>query len=172
MPYSLVIADDVRITRNSLTESIDWGSLGFHVQASFSDGAQVIDYLKSNPLDALLIDLKMIRVSGLEVAAYIHSHSLPTKVVHATYTQSDKEFDRQLNEAINGITAIEEITSQQKDYLVALMNEAKSSVDESQKQVCKGKFDAFMLGIGDVSVKVISVLSGLSSIARFFGLGA
>lgn len=82
--YSLVIADDVKIMRESLEKIVDWESLGFKLEAVFSDGAQVIEYLKNNPLDVLLIDLKMITVSGLDVAAFIYEHSLPTKVVILT----------------------------------------------------------------------------------------
>ena len=84
MAYSLIIADDVKIMRDSLTHIVDWDALGFDLKTSFSDGAQVLEYLKDNPLDVLLIDIKMIKISGLDVAAFIHIHSLPTKVIILT----------------------------------------------------------------------------------------
>ena len=84
MTYSLIIADDVKMMRNSLANIIDWNALGYELRASFSDGAQVLEYLKDNPLDVLLIDIKMIKVSGLDVASFVYEHSLPTKVIILT----------------------------------------------------------------------------------------
>lgn len=92
-------------------------------------------------------------------------------IIEATNTISSGEFNQQIDEAIRKIKAIEEITLQQKEFLITIMNEAKSSTKESEKQLCRGKFEAFMHGAGSASLKVISALSGLSSIARFFGLG-
>jgi len=91
--------------------------------------------------------------------------------VQTTNIVSKGEFERQLKEAIEKINDIEEMTLQQKKELIAIMYEAKSSVDETQQKICKNKFEAFMLQIGSVAFKVISVLSELSSIAQFFGFG-
>ena len=92
--YSLIIADDEKIMRNSLSDIIKWDELGFAIKYTFTDGVQVLEYLKDNPVDALLVDIQMIKVSGLEVAEFIHKNSLPTKVVLLT-GHRDFEYARQ-----------------------------------------------------------------------------
>ena len=94
MSYSLVIADDERIIRKSLSEIVKWDEFGFDLKAVFDDGAQVLEYLKDHPVDCLIIDIQMIKVSGLEVAKFIHDNSLPTKVILLT-GHKNFEFARQ-----------------------------------------------------------------------------
>jgi len=76
--------------RKSLSDIVKWDELGFTLSAVFSDGAHVLEYLKDNPTDCLLIDIEMIKVSGLQVAEFIHKNSLPTKIVFLT---GHKNFD-------------------------------------------------------------------------------
>ncbi|MCL2085628.1 GA module-containing protein [Candidatus Saccharibacteria bacterium] len=82
----------------------------------------------------------------------------------------DSNFNQQIDEAIDRIDALKEITLQQREDLKEIMNEAKS-LEEPQRQKSKVRFEKFMCGTGDISLKVISVLSDLSSIAQFFGFG-
>ena len=84
MGYSLIIADDEKFARESLAKIVKWDELGFDLIDSYCDGAQVLEHLKDHPVDCLLIDIQMIKVSGLEVAEFIHKNSLPTKVVFLT----------------------------------------------------------------------------------------
>ncbi len=82
--YSLVIAEDEQIMRNGLTRMVNWKELGFSVAAVFSDGSEVLDYLKENMPDVLLMDIEMIRVTGLEVAKFVAENKLPVKVILLT----------------------------------------------------------------------------------------
>lgn len=82
--YSLVIAEDEKMMRESLVKLVDWASLGFAMEAAFSDGAQLIDYLRTHIPDVVLTDIQMIRVDGMEVARFIHEHNLPTCVILLT----------------------------------------------------------------------------------------
>ena len=82
--YSLVIAEDEKMMRESLVKLVDWASLGFTMEAAFSDGAQLIDYLRTHIPDVVLTDIQMIRVDGMEVARFIHEHNLPTCVILLT----------------------------------------------------------------------------------------
>lgn len=79
--YTLVIAEDEPAARTRLVNMINWAELGFHVEAAFSDGKEVLDYLKFNTPDALLTDIKMTAVSGIQIAQYIHEHKIDTHVV-------------------------------------------------------------------------------------------
>ncbi len=90
MCYTAVIADDEEDICLGLTEMVDWSSLGFTVLASVSDGRDVIEILKTEKVDLVLTDIKMTFVSGLEVAEYIFTNSLPTRTIILT---GYKEFD-------------------------------------------------------------------------------
>ena len=81
MSYSLIIADDEQMMRNGLTNVIKWEELGFSLERVFSDGSEVLEYLKQNIADVMLIDIKMTKVSGIEVAKFIFQNKLPIKVI-------------------------------------------------------------------------------------------
>lgn len=79
--YKIVIADDETAIRRGMSNFIDWASLGFEVAADFEDGGEVIEYLKENRVDVVLTDIRMITVSGLEVAEYVQQNCPDTFVV-------------------------------------------------------------------------------------------
>ncbi len=79
--YKLVIADDERRIREGLKNVVDWRSLGFEIVETFSDGQEVIEYLEYMIPDVILTDIKMINISGVEVAKYVFEKKLPCKVV-------------------------------------------------------------------------------------------
>ncbi len=65
--YKLVIVEDEEHIRHSLESLIPWQEMGFQVVATFSDGMDALKYLKDNPCDALLTDIMMNRMTGLEM---------------------------------------------------------------------------------------------------------
>lgn len=88
--YSIVIADDEKIIRSGLSKAIDWEGIGFSVRGVFSDGSEILDFLKQDVPDAILTDIKMSRVSGIDVARYVFENQLPCKVV---FLSGYKEFE-------------------------------------------------------------------------------
>ena len=70
--FKLIIVEDEKKVRDGLSSIVDWYSLGFSVAGLFEDGDEAIDYLKSNSVDVILTDIKMARISGLELAGYVH----------------------------------------------------------------------------------------------------
>lgn len=87
--YSLVIAEDEFTTRRALANMIRWNELGFRVDGEFSDGKELLDYLKSNVPDVILTDIKMTQVGGLEIARLVWEQNLPVQVV---FLSGHKEF--------------------------------------------------------------------------------
>lgn len=65
--YTLIIVDDDEMIRRGMEKVIDWKRLGFQVRASFSDPSEAYQYLKENPVDVILTDMKMTGMSGLEL---------------------------------------------------------------------------------------------------------
>ncbi|MBE5039703.1 response regulator transcription factor [Ructibacterium gallinarum] len=79
--YQVVIADDEILFRKKLREMIDWEALDFEVAAAFGNGQRVMEYVKENPVDVVLTDIRMSPVSGLELAQYLHEDFPHVKVV-------------------------------------------------------------------------------------------
>lgn len=79
--YSLVIVEDEFITRRALVNMVKWNELGFRVDGEFTDGQELLDYLKRNTPDVILTDIKMTNVSGIEIARLVADQNLPIQVV-------------------------------------------------------------------------------------------
>ncbi len=88
--YKMIVVDDEKYIRNGLTKFINNENLGFNVVENFSDGLEAIEYINSNIIDVVLTDIRMLQVSGLEVAKYIYENELDIKVI---IISGHKEFD-------------------------------------------------------------------------------
>ena len=65
--YRLVIVEDEERIRHSLEKLIPWEKMGFEVVRAFSDGMDALKYLQDNSCDAVLTDIMMNRMTGLEM---------------------------------------------------------------------------------------------------------
>lgn len=143
--YSLVIAEDELMTRRGLVNMVKWQEIGFQVDGEFSDGEELLLYLKTNMPDVILTDIKMSRVSGLEIARFVAEQNLPVQVVFLSgykdfeYAQSAVEY-RVLHYLVKPIsipklkeifTSIREKLDQQN----ALQNAMLNRVDHYQKLI-------------------------------------
>jgi len=79
--YSLLIVDDEEIVRRGLAETLDWESLGFRVSGTARNGKEALDILECGGVDAVLADIRMPHMSGLELAAEIRVRHPDTRVV-------------------------------------------------------------------------------------------
>ena len=98
--YSLVITEDDDIIREGLVSFINSADLGFKVVASFDDGEETIEYLGKNETDVVLTDIKMLKVSGIEVAEYVFKNKLSTKVI---FISAYEEFEFAQKALENGV---------------------------------------------------------------------
>lgn len=96
--YSLLIAEDELTTRNGLVHMVKWNEIGYRVDGEFSDGQELLEYLKNHMPDVILTDIKMSRVSGLDIAKFVYENHLPVQVVFLSgykdfeYAQSAVEY--------------------------------------------------------------------------------
>ena len=79
--YKVIIADDEIRTRKFIINILKNRLSDFQIVGDFSDGREIIEYLKSNSVDVVLCDIKMIDVSGIEVAKWIYHNMPKIKVV-------------------------------------------------------------------------------------------
>ena len=80
--YHLLIVDDEEPLRIILeSELSDTGE--FTIQTAM-DGAQAINLIQAKVFDVILLDIRMPRVSGLEVLQFVHDYSPATQVIILT----------------------------------------------------------------------------------------
>src|SRR5690606_33526620 len=78
----ILVVDDDRAVRDSLRRSLEFN--GYSVDLA-SDGAQALEMIDANRPDAMVLDVMMPRVDGLEVARRLRSRGddLPIQVLTA-----------------------------------------------------------------------------------------
>ncbi len=79
--FKLVIVEDEDNIRHSLECFIPWQEIGFQVVGAFGDGSDALAYLRENPCDAVLTDILMSRMSGLEMIQQLHEMQPSIRVV-------------------------------------------------------------------------------------------
>lgn len=79
--YKLIIVDDESGARDILIQYVKEFIIDFRIMGVFGDGEDAIEFLKSNDVDVVLTDVKMPKISGLEIAKYVYENKPRTKVV-------------------------------------------------------------------------------------------
>jgi len=79
--FNLIIVDDevstIEFLKNYITDFVN----DFNVVGCFQDGEEAVDYLKDHNVDVVLSDIRMPKMSGIEVAEYIYNNHPQIKVV-------------------------------------------------------------------------------------------
>lgn len=88
--YNLIIVDDEPIMWRTLSAYIENNISSFSVDATFSDAFFALDYIKSNPVDVVITDVRMPQMSGLDLAKHIHQ-TIPS--CHTIIISGYREFD-------------------------------------------------------------------------------
>lgn len=79
--YRLIIADDEHGIRENLVSLVHWEGLGFQVVGEAGNGREVLALIERLHPDALLMDIKMPYMTGIDVAQHVHANRLPVRVV-------------------------------------------------------------------------------------------
>ena len=82
--YRLLIVDDEDVIRDGLVNTIDWKSMGFSVVSTARNGREALDILETVQPDVILADIRMPRLSGIELAKSIQTDYPEIKVVILT----------------------------------------------------------------------------------------
>ena len=77
----LIIADDERIIRESISTLIDWGSLGIELAGVCSDGIEAYNMILDECPDIVLTDIRMPGLSGLDLIERISQTDLSIQFV-------------------------------------------------------------------------------------------
>jgi two-component system response regulator YesN len=79
--YKIVIADDEKIIREALCNTVPWESWGYEVVGVAKNGQEAVELLNKYQPDVFLTDVRMPKMDGLEVAGYINKSNLKIKIV-------------------------------------------------------------------------------------------
>lgn len=74
MAIHVLIADDEFFIRQRLKKIIPWEELGLTFAGEAQDGQEVLRLLKEQPIDILILDIKMPRMDGICAANLIHQN--------------------------------------------------------------------------------------------------
>ena len=90
----LVIVDDESILLQGLLETYDWNDMGFEVVGSAMSGEQAIQVIEDKRPDVVLSDIRMKKISGLQVIEEIHKKGIDCMFIMLT-AYKDFEYARE-----------------------------------------------------------------------------
>jgi two-component system response regulator YesN len=79
--YKLVLVDDEAEIRNGLAQYFPWQQIGFNIVETFDNGLDALNYMESRPVDALLCDISMPLMTGLELVQKLYERGIKTKIL-------------------------------------------------------------------------------------------
>mgnify|MGYP000798365077 CR=1 FL=1 len=65
----VLLVDDEPFILQGIKVIIDWEKEGFEIVGTAGNGSEAVEFLKSNPVDLILADIKMPVMNGLEWTA-------------------------------------------------------------------------------------------------------
>lgn len=127
--YKLIILDDEPMISEQLPIAYDWADMGFEVVASFDSGKKALDYIRENPIDVLLTDIKMPDISGIDIANICHDEYPDICVI---FISAFREFDYAIHALSSGV--IDYILKPiDEDALRNALNKAKKHLSNQQR---------------------------------------
>lgn len=79
--YKLIIVEDELQMNRQLTKILDWENIGFEIAASFENGADAMEYINKHHVDAVLTDIRVPMISGVELSKICHTEHPEIKFV-------------------------------------------------------------------------------------------
>ena len=75
----VIIVDDEQFIAQGLQALIDWNAAGYEVAAVLSDGQEALEYIKKLPVDLVITDVMMPKMTGLELLETVRRENLSKK---------------------------------------------------------------------------------------------
>lgn len=76
MAYSLVLVDDEDWILSGLQNAVEWEKIGFQVTGAFTNGREALEFMLTNPPDAVLTDIKMPIQDGISLIKELRAAGL------------------------------------------------------------------------------------------------
>jgi len=148
--FKLIIIDDEPLLLDTLSSAAKWENYGFELCASFYDSSKAMEYIKKNHVDVVFSDIRMPKVSGIDLAKFCYENYPDIKLVLVS-AYSDFEYARQalkynVVEYITKPFTSEELTNlliKLKEELSRVNNKATFSQIPTQLRLYKILMDIF-----------------------------
>lgn len=124
--YKLLVVDDEYEIRNGLCRYFPWDEIGFEVVGQAENGKQALDFLEKNPIDVVLSDIKMPVMSGIDLAAELHSRKSKVKIV---FLSGYRDFEYVQKALVYGAKNYI-VKSTKYNELVGVFKKVKEELDE------------------------------------------
>ncbi|MBL7005496.1 MAG: response regulator [Spirochaetia bacterium] len=80
-PVTVLLVDDEKKIRQGLLQIVNWDDLGYKVSGSCENGYEAVLFIQKNPVDVVITDIKMPRMSGIELMDYLRIHNPEIKII-------------------------------------------------------------------------------------------
>ncbi|GIN71614.1 putative two-component response regulator [Bacillus sp. J14TS2] len=79
--YKILLVDDEQEIRFGLKNYFPWNNLGFTVTHDCENGQQALEFLKENPIDVVLTDIRMPVLDGIDLAREVKKREFPIQII-------------------------------------------------------------------------------------------
>lgn len=126
----LIIIDDEICFLESISTLFDWSTMNFELAATFTDSSAALSYLEEHPVDAILSDIKMPQMSGLELAKICQEKYPHIKIAFLT-AYSNFEYAKtaikyNVTDYILKATSFSELSASIEEFLLPISAESQA----------------------------------------------
>jgi YesN/AraC family two-component response regulator len=118
--------DDEYEIRNGLCKFFPWSEIGFEVVGQAENGIKALEFIKSHSLDAVLCDIMMPGMSGLELARLISNSRYKVRII---FLSGYKDFEYAQKALEYGVKSYI-LKSTNYNELIRVFSKIKSDLDE------------------------------------------
>ncbi len=79
--FHIIIIDDEKTIRDGIYRHIKRTYPNLCIDGAFADGKEAIEFLKDNPVDIVITDIRMSEKSGIDVAKFVHENGSDSKII-------------------------------------------------------------------------------------------
>lgn len=127
----VLLVDDEPFIVQGLSALIDWEKEGFEIVGTAGNGSEAVEFLKSNPVDLILADIKMPVMNGLVFLKYIRETHLSEAFFVILSGYGDFTYAK---EAIKWQCTDYILKPIQKSQLLALLSKVKQMQQDKRKR--------------------------------------
>lgn len=117
----VVIADDHPVFRTGLRDIIETDRR-FHIVGEAGDGKEALKLVRAHQPDALVLDVEMPKLDGLEVARQLHEAESMVAVLILTMHQKESIFNKAMDYGVTGYLLKDSAAADIVQALVAVVN--------------------------------------------------
>ena len=72
--FKIIVVDDDEVMLNNIMGIVDWKRFGYELVGRFADAESAVEFINKNKVDAIISDIKMPGMNGIELAGYVAEH--------------------------------------------------------------------------------------------------